>query len=478
MFARWNRMAKQFTRVAKDIAIAVHAGGPDPAANPTLRRILQNARAVNMPKDKTDAAIRRASGKEAANYQEILYEGYAPHGVALLVETATDNPTRTVGSLRNIFTKGAGNLGNTGSVSFLFKKMGVFRLDPASVKDQDELELDLIDYGLEEMGESSGEKGEPQLVIRCAFHDFGKLQEALEARGIAPLSAEHEYICSVPIELPEDQAAEVLRSSTSWNRTTTSRRCSTRWPDPLTPCAPTELVHPRAHPAPPPPDPGITLRGTPRAPGVLARISPQCSCTPRSRWHPLLGTPLLLGATPLACVTPVRDGAWPYAAWGVGGGDRLSRWACANRSTAAARGAVIHHAHRPSEPPAASEVKPWSALGVIHPPRLMVLGHSQVGIDRQLDMGFLAAGDVIAGDFPLVVGPGVHVVHAPVEGDVVQCSLLAYLAKRGVDRRFARLDETLREIPVPIGSQEQELQLPFQDAHHHDPGRHSGGRSN
>jgi YebC/PmpR family DNA-binding regulatory protein len=210
MFARWNRMAKQFTRIAKDIAIAVHAGGPDPAANPTLRRVLQNARAVNMPKDKTDAAIRRASGKEAANYQEILYEGYAPHGVALLIETATDNPTRTVGSLRNIISKGGGNLGTTGSVSFLFKKMGVFRLDPRTVKSQDELELDLIDHGLEEMGESTGEKGEAQLVIRCGFHEFGSLQEALEARGIVPLSAEHEYICAVPTELPEDQAAEVL----------------------------------------------------------------------------------------------------------------------------------------------------------------------------------------------------------------------------------------------------------------------------
>jgi YebC/PmpR family DNA-binding regulatory protein len=195
MFARWNRMAKQFTRVAKDIAIAVHAGGPDPDSNPTLRRVLQNARAVNMPKDKTDAAIRRASGEEAANYQEIVYEGYAPHAVA---------------SLRSIFQKGSGNLGNTGSVSFLFKKMGVFRLDPAVVKDQDELELDLIDYGLEEMGESTGEKGEAQLVIRCAFNDFGKLQEALENRKIVPLSAEHEYICSVPVELPEGQAAEVL----------------------------------------------------------------------------------------------------------------------------------------------------------------------------------------------------------------------------------------------------------------------------
>ena len=210
MFARWNRMAKQFTRIAKDIAIAVHSGGPDPASNPTLRRVLQNARAVNMPKDKTEAAIRRASGKDAANYVETLYEGYVPHGVALLVETATDNPTRTVASLRNIFMKGGGNLATTGSVSFLFKKMGVFRLDPAGVVDHDELELDLIDYGLEEMGDSTGEKGEPQLVIRCAFHDFGKLQEALERRGLAPLSAEHEYICAVPIELPEDQAAEVL----------------------------------------------------------------------------------------------------------------------------------------------------------------------------------------------------------------------------------------------------------------------------
>ncbi len=203
-------MAKQFTRVAKDIAIAVHAGGPDPAGNPTLRRVLANARAVNMPKDKTDAAIRRASGEEAANYQEILYEGYAPHGVALLVETATDNPTRTVASLRNIFSKGAGNLGTTGSVIFLFKKMGVFRLEPGSVKDQDEFELDMIDFGLEEMGESTGEKGEPQLVVRCAFNDFGKMQEALESRKIVPLSAEHEYICAVPTELPEDQAAEVL----------------------------------------------------------------------------------------------------------------------------------------------------------------------------------------------------------------------------------------------------------------------------
>ncbi len=209
MFARWNRMAKQFARIAKDITIAVKSGGTDPASNPALRRVIQNARAVNMPKDKVEAAIKRASGRDAANYQEVIYEGYAPHGVALLVETATDNPTRTVAGVRNIITKGGGNLATNGSVSFLFKKMGVFRLSPEGI-DQDDLELYLIDHGLEEMGEGTGEKGEPQLVIRCAFADFGKLQLALEARGITPLSAEHEYICTVPTELPEEQATEVM----------------------------------------------------------------------------------------------------------------------------------------------------------------------------------------------------------------------------------------------------------------------------
>ena len=175
MFARWDRMAKQFARIGKEITIAVKAGGADPVGNPLLRRVVQNARAVNMPKDKVDAAIRRASGKEAASYEEILYEGYAPHGVAVLVETATDNPTRTVSNLRTHFNKGGGNLANSGSVGFLFKRMGVFRLNPAGL-DADELELELIDFGLEEIGESTGEKGEPQLVIRCAFNDFGQLQ--------------------------------------------------------------------------------------------------------------------------------------------------------------------------------------------------------------------------------------------------------------------------------------------------------------
>jgi len=139
----------------------------------------------------------------------VLYEGYAPYGVALLVETATDNPTRTVAAVRNVISKGGGNLATSGSVSFMFRKMGVFRLNPQGL-DQDDLELYLIDHGLDEMGESTGDKGETQLVIRCGFADFGRLQEALEARGLTALSAEHEYICTVPTELPEDKATEVL----------------------------------------------------------------------------------------------------------------------------------------------------------------------------------------------------------------------------------------------------------------------------
>ena len=202
-------MAKQFARIAKDINMSVKAGGADPASNPALRRVMQNARAINMPKDKVEAAVKRASGRDAANYHEVLYEGYAPHGVALLIETATDNPTRTVAHVRNIITKNGGNLGTSGSVSFQFQKMGVFRLDPAGI-DQDELELEMIDHGLEEMGDSVGEKGEPQLVLRCAFENFGRLQEALEARRIVPVSAEHEYLCLVPAELAEPQATEAL----------------------------------------------------------------------------------------------------------------------------------------------------------------------------------------------------------------------------------------------------------------------------
>lgn len=209
MFARWDRMAKQFARIGKEITIAVKMGGPDPAANPQLRRVIQNARAVNMPKDKVESAIDRASGKGATDYEEILYEGYAPHGVAVLVETATDNPTRTVSNLRTHFNKGGGNLGTPGSVGFLFTRKGVFRLDPEGL-DRDTLELELIDHGLEEMGDGEGEKGEPQLVLHCAFPDFGQLQRGLEERDITPLSAESEYLPNSTVSLDEKPETKVL----------------------------------------------------------------------------------------------------------------------------------------------------------------------------------------------------------------------------------------------------------------------------
>lgn len=209
MFARWDRMAKQFSRVGKEITIAVKAGGPNPDSNPALRRVIQNARAVNMPKDKVDAAIKKASGQGAEVYDEVLYEGYAPHGVAVLVETATNNTTRTVANVRVCFNKKNGNLGNNGSVAYLFNKMGVFRLDPEGL-DADELELELIDFGLEEMGEGENDKGEAQLVVRCAFNDFGTMQQAIEERGITPISAESEYIPTLLVELDEDAATEVL----------------------------------------------------------------------------------------------------------------------------------------------------------------------------------------------------------------------------------------------------------------------------
>jgi YebC/PmpR family DNA-binding regulatory protein len=209
MFARWDKMAKAFTRVSKEIAIAVKAGGPHPEGNPALRRAIQNARAVNMPKDKIQNAIKRASGQDAKAYDEILYEGYGPHGIAVLVQTATDNPTRTVANVRNAFTKKGGNLGATGSVGFMFKHMGVIRLDPAGI-DQEELELDLIDHGLEEMGESTNEKDETELVLRCEFNEFGRLQKAIEERELKQLSAGTEYIPLNVTTLSEEQATEVL----------------------------------------------------------------------------------------------------------------------------------------------------------------------------------------------------------------------------------------------------------------------------
>ncbi len=210
MFARYDRMAKQFTRIGKEIAIAVKASGPDPDNNSSLRRAMQNAKSVNMPKDKVEAAIKRAMGKDMANYEEVMYEGYGPHGVAVIVEAATDNIVRTVANVRSAFNKGNGALSTSGSVSFQFNKMGVFNLTPENL-DPESLELDLIDHGLQEMGDGVTEDGKEVLVVRCAFADFGKMQKALEDMDIKVLTSQFEWIPSTTVELPEDQAEEVLK---------------------------------------------------------------------------------------------------------------------------------------------------------------------------------------------------------------------------------------------------------------------------
>ncbi|MDT0630221.1 YebC/PmpR family DNA-binding transcriptional regulator [Rubrivirga sp. S365] len=210
MFARYDRMAKQFARIGKDIVIAVKAGGPDPDLNPQLRRAVQNAKGVNMPKEKVDAAIKRALGKDTASYDEVLYEGYGPHGVALLIDAATDNVNRTVANLRAVFSRGGGNLGTSGSVAFQFTKMGAFALDPDTLGDRDELELDLIDEGLESLEEGTTEDGRAVLVARCAFADFGQMQKALDARGVEPITAEVEYVPTTTTDPGDDAADDVL----------------------------------------------------------------------------------------------------------------------------------------------------------------------------------------------------------------------------------------------------------------------------
>jgi YebC/PmpR family DNA-binding regulatory protein len=206
MFARWDKMAKQFTRIGKEIDIAVKQGGPDPDNNSALRRCIINAKAVNMPKDRVEAAIKRAMGKDKTDYHEEVYEGYAPHGIAVLVETATDNPTRTVANVRMHFNKNHGSLGTSGSVGFMFNHMGEFKIKNNGL-DADELEFELIDFGLEEIGEDS----EGNIIIRTPYNEFGNMSKALEDKKIEVLTAELTRIPTTTVELPEDQANEVLK---------------------------------------------------------------------------------------------------------------------------------------------------------------------------------------------------------------------------------------------------------------------------
>ena len=206
MFARWDKMAKNFTRIGKEIAIAVKASGPDPDNNPALRRCYLNARACGMPKDRVEAAIKRAMGKDTSNYEELMYEGYAPHGVAVLVETATDNPTRTVANVRMHFTKGQGSLGTAGSVAFGFTHMAEFKLKSSGLN-VDDLELELIDFGLEEIGEDA----EGNIIVRTAFNEYGNMSKALEEKKMEVMSAELTWIPSNTMELNEEQSNDVLK---------------------------------------------------------------------------------------------------------------------------------------------------------------------------------------------------------------------------------------------------------------------------
>ncbi|WP_341834932.1 YebC/PmpR family DNA-binding transcriptional regulator [Chitinophaga pollutisoli] len=206
MFARWDRMAKQFTRIGKEIAMAVKQGGPDPDNNPALRRCFLNAKGVNMPKDRVEAAIKRAMGKDKTDYEEVVYEGYAPHGVAVMVETATDNTTRTVANVRMHFNKEGGSLGNSGSVAFMFNRLGEFKIKNNG-QNLEDLELELIDFGLEEIGEDS----EGNIIVRATFTEFGNMAKALEEKGMEVIASELKRIPANTVELNEEQAKEVLQ---------------------------------------------------------------------------------------------------------------------------------------------------------------------------------------------------------------------------------------------------------------------------
>jgi YebC/PmpR family DNA-binding regulatory protein len=205
MFARFDKMAKAFTRIGKDIAIAVKQGGPNPDNNPKLRMAIQNSKGVNMPKDRVLAAIKRASSKEEKDFEEIIYEGYAPHGVPVIVECATDNPTRTVANIRLHFSKNDGAMGNSGSVTFMFERRGVFKFEPAQLN-LDELELDLIDAGAEDI-----HREEEETVIYTKFNDFGNMLKFLEGKSLNAKSSSLQYIPTTTKELSEAQQDDVLK---------------------------------------------------------------------------------------------------------------------------------------------------------------------------------------------------------------------------------------------------------------------------
>ncbi len=209
-FKRWAKMAVQFTRLGKEIVMAVKSGGSSPDTNSRLRTAMQNAKAVNMPKDRVEAAIKRATNKDESNYEEVVYEGYAQHGVAILVETATDNTNRTVANVRSYFTKCGGSLGKTGALDFIFNRKSVFRFTPGEM-DLEELEFELIDAGLEDLYVEEDAEGNDVGVIHTSFEDFGKMQKALEENGLEVISAQLERVAMSTAEVSEEQSVDVLK---------------------------------------------------------------------------------------------------------------------------------------------------------------------------------------------------------------------------------------------------------------------------
>jgi len=206
MFKRYAKMAKAFTKIGRDISMAVKAGGPNPDTNARLRMIIQNAKAVNMPKANVDGAIKRASEKDASNYETVVYEGYAPHGVPVLVECTTNNPTRTVASVRMYFSRAEGALGTNGSVSYMFEHKALFKIEATGLN-KDDLELELIDFGLEEINHDEENN---HFIIQTAFTDFGSMQAALEERKLNLIEASKIYVPTTFKELTPEQEKDVM----------------------------------------------------------------------------------------------------------------------------------------------------------------------------------------------------------------------------------------------------------------------------
>jgi YebC/PmpR family DNA-binding regulatory protein len=203
-FKRWAKMAKVFTRIGKDIAIAVKSAGPNPESNSRLRILIQNAKDANMPKDNVERAIKRANSKDQEDYKEVVYEGYGPHGVAILVECTTDNPTRTVANVRSIFNRGGGSLGTSGSLDFIFDRKSVFKISASAIPNIEEFEFELIDYGVEEVFQE-----EDSILIYGNFTEFNNIQIFLEEKAIEVLSAEFERIPTTTKKLTAEQEEEI-----------------------------------------------------------------------------------------------------------------------------------------------------------------------------------------------------------------------------------------------------------------------------